>query len=105
LLIKNNHSAQKIFQNPVANLKSRKMYENLEYKKYIMGCIPCNGYFLIRKFCSNFLLRRKNYKNFEKIPLGAFWGEFWGILGNCLGYFHNFIFFLNLKNYVCKKMS
>jgi hypothetical protein len=32
--MKNNHSAQKTFQNPVANLKSRKIIENLESKKY-----------------------------------------------------------------------
>jgi hypothetical protein len=48
-------SAQKIFQNPVANLKSRKIHANLESKKYIMGCISRNGYFLIQTFCSNLL--------------------------------------------------
>jgi hypothetical protein len=36
--IKNNILAQKILQSPVSNLKSRYIHENLESKKYIMGC-------------------------------------------------------------------
>jgi hypothetical protein len=53
---KNNHLAQKIFQNPVANLKGRKIHESFDSKKYIMSRISRNGYFLIRIYCSNFLV-------------------------------------------------
>jgi hypothetical protein len=64
VVYKNNHLAQKIFQNPVVNLKGRKIHESFESKKYIMSRISRNGYFLIRFFAQISYLQT-SYKNFE----------------------------------------
>jgi hypothetical protein len=60
-MLKKNHSAQKIFQNPVANLKSCKIHENLESKKYVMGCISSNAHLQI--FQSEFFAQTSYLEN------------------------------------------
>jgi hypothetical protein len=54
-------------------------------------------------FIANFLFRRTNCKKLGKFPLGAFWGNFGGILRDFwgifwyLGYFQSFIYIFFFK--------
>jgi hypothetical protein len=92
LKIKNNHSAQKIFQNPVANLKARKIQGNLDSKKYVKG----NRYFLIRIFCKKNYLEDKITIT-KKFPFGAFGGIFQNLIF--------FFLFLTLKKIFFRKKN